>query len=52
MPNDPAELTSVWFDAWRTKDATAVERVIAADDVYVAPNGAVSPSRGAATTEQ
>jgi uncharacterized protein (TIGR02246 family) len=41
MPNDPAELTSVWFDAWHTKDAAAVERMIAADYVYVAPNGAV-----------
>lgn len=26
--NDPAELTSVWFDAWHTKDATAVERMM------------------------
>jgi ketosteroid isomerase-like protein len=41
MPDDPAELTSAWFDAWRTKDAGAIERMIAADYVYVAPNGAV-----------
>ena len=41
MPNDPAELTTAWFDAWRIKDADAIERMIAADYVYVAPNGAV-----------
>jgi ketosteroid isomerase-like protein len=41
MPNDPAELTAAWFDAWRTKDAGAIERMTAADYVYVAPNGAV-----------
>ena len=41
MPDDPAELTSAWFDAWRRKDAGAVERMMAADYVYVAPNGAV-----------
>ena len=41
MPNDPTELTAAWFDAWRTKDASAVERMMAADYVYVAPNGAV-----------
>ena len=41
MQNEPAELTAVWFDAWRTKDAGAVGRMIAADYVYVAPNGAV-----------
>ena len=39
--NDPAELTAAWFDAWRTKNAAAIERMIAADYVYVAPNGAV-----------
>jgi len=41
MPHDPAALTATWFDAWRTKDASAVERMMAADYVYVAPNGAV-----------
>jgi uncharacterized protein (TIGR02246 family) len=41
MPTDPAELTAAWFDAWRTKNAAAVESMIAADYVYVAPNGAV-----------
>ena len=41
MPNGPAELTAAWFDAWRRKDAGAVERMMAADYVYVAPNGAV-----------
>jgi ketosteroid isomerase-like protein len=41
MPRDAAELTSTWFDAWRTKDADAIERMIAPDYVYVAPNGAV-----------
>jgi hypothetical protein len=41
MPNDPALLTAAWFDAWRTKDAGAIERMMAAEYVYVAPNGAV-----------
>lgn len=41
MANDPATLTSAWFDAWRTKDASAIEGMIAPDYVYVAPNGAV-----------
>ena len=41
MSNDPATLTRVWFDAWRSKDAGAIERMIAADYVYVAPNGAL-----------
>ena len=39
--DDPADLTAAWFDAWRTKEAVAVERMMAADYVYVAPNGAV-----------
>ena len=41
MPDGPAQLTSAWFDAWRTKDAGAIERMIAPEYVYVAPNGAV-----------
>ena len=41
MPDDPALLTAAWFDAWRTKDAGAIERMMAAEYVYVAPNGAV-----------
>ena len=41
MPDDPETLTPAWFDAWRTKNAAAVERMIADDYVYVAPNGAV-----------
>jgi uncharacterized protein (TIGR02246 family) len=41
MPNDFADLTSSWFDAWRTKDAAAVQRMTADDYVYVAPNGKV-----------
>ena len=41
MRDNPAELTAAWFEAWRTKDAGAIERMIAADYVYVAPNGAV-----------
>ena len=41
MPDDPALLTAAWFDAWRTKDAGAIERMMAAAYVYVAPNGAV-----------
>jgi uncharacterized protein (TIGR02246 family) len=41
MPNDPAQLTSAWFDGWRTKDAASIERMMALDYVYVAPNGAV-----------
>jgi ketosteroid isomerase-like protein len=41
MSRDPEGLTSAWFDAWRTKDADAIERMIAAEYVYVAPNGTV-----------
>jgi hypothetical protein len=41
MANDPATLTPMWFDAWRTKDSAAIERMVAADYTYVAPNGAV-----------
>jgi alpha-acetolactate decarboxylase len=33
MPTDPAELTTAWCDARRTKDATAIERMIAASPV-------------------
>jgi ketosteroid isomerase-like protein len=39
--DDPARLTAAWFDAWRVKDAAAIERMIAVEYVYVAPNGAV-----------
>ena len=52
MPDDPAELTAAWFDAWRTKDARAIERMIAADYVYVAPNGAVMEGRRRVHYEQ
>ena len=41
MPHDPALLTGAWFDAWRTKDADAIARMMDAAYVYVAPNGAV-----------
>jgi ketosteroid isomerase-like protein len=41
MSSNPATLTLAWFEAWRTKDAGAIERMIAADYVYVAPNGVV-----------
>ena len=41
MSNDPTALTAAWFEAWRTKDARTIDRLIAADYVYVAPNGAV-----------
>ena len=41
MSDDPATLAAEWFDAWRRKDAGFVERTIADDYVYVAPNGAV-----------
>jgi ketosteroid isomerase-like protein len=41
MAIDPEELTTAWLDAWRTKDADAIERMIAAEYVYVAPNGAL-----------
>jgi ketosteroid isomerase-like protein len=41
MPKDPAELATDWFEAWRTKAAGAIERMIATEYVYVAPNGAV-----------
>jgi ketosteroid isomerase-like protein len=39
MSNDPATLSLAWFEAWRTKDPAAIERMIAEDYVYVAPNG-------------
>jgi len=41
MPNDPAQLTSAWFEGWKVKDAAAIERMMGAEYVYVAPNGAV-----------
>ena len=41
MPEDPAALTTTWFDAWRTKDASAIARMMAPDYVYVAPNGSL-----------
>lgn len=41
MTEDPAQLADAWFEAWRRKDATFVERRMAAGYVYVAPNGAV-----------
>jgi ketosteroid isomerase-like protein len=41
MPKDPAELAADWFEAWRTKAAGAIERMIATEYVYVGPNGAV-----------
>ena len=39
--NDLLKLTSAWFEGWKAKDASAIERMMAADYVYVAPNGAV-----------
>ena len=41
MEHEVAGLARSWFDAWRTKDAGAIERMMAAEYVYVAPNGAV-----------
>ena len=41
MSSDPEGLTFAWFDAWRMKDAGAIERMIADEYVYVAPNGTV-----------
>ena len=38
---DLARLTSAWFDGWKSKDAGAIERMMGAAYVYVAPNGAV-----------
>jgi ketosteroid isomerase-like protein len=40
-PEGPASLTAAWFEAWRDKDANFVARRMAANYVYVAPNGMV-----------
>jgi len=29
MPSDPAQLTAAWFDGWKTKDADAIDRMMA-----------------------
>lgn len=41
MADDPTKLAYAWFDAWRVKDAAAVEGMMAAEYTYVAPNGTV-----------
>ena len=41
MRDELSTLTHAWFDAWRTKDSSFLERTMAADYVYVAPNGVV-----------
>jgi uncharacterized protein (TIGR02246 family) len=41
MSKEPAQLTAAWFEAWRAKDASAIARMMAADYIYVAPNGAM-----------
>jgi ketosteroid isomerase-like protein len=41
MKRDPAQMAANWFAGWKAKDAAAIERMMHADYVYVAPNGAV-----------
>jgi ketosteroid isomerase-like protein len=40
-PTNPEQLASAWFDGWKVKNAAAIERMMGAEYVYVAPNGAV-----------
>jgi uncharacterized protein (TIGR02246 family) len=41
MLTDVNALNERWFQAWREKDATTVERLMAGDYVYIAPSGVV-----------
>jgi len=41
MRAEPETLIAAWHDAWFTKDAPAIARMMAEDYVYVAPNGGV-----------
>jgi uncharacterized protein (TIGR02246 family) len=39
--SDVQDLSERWYKAWLEKDAATVERLMADDYVYVAPNGSV-----------
>jgi hypothetical protein len=39
MVSEVHRLSERWFQAWLEKDAATVERLAAADYIYVAPNG-------------
>ena len=41
MPSELHGLSQRWFQAWLEKDAATVERLMADDYIYVAPNGAI-----------
>lgn len=41
MSRDPLQLTAAWFEGWRTRNAAAIEAMMAAEYAYVAPNGAL-----------
>src|SRR5262245_24406791 len=41
MPSELHDLSQRWFQAWLDKDAGPVERLMAEDYIYVAPNGAI-----------
>jgi hypothetical protein len=41
MPSELHDLGQRWFQAWLDKDDAIVERPMAEDYIYVAPNGAV-----------
>jgi hypothetical protein len=40
MPSELQAVSERWFQAWLDKDATVVERLAAADYIYIAPSGA------------
>ena len=41
MPSELHGLSQRWFQAWLDKDAANVERLMADDYIYVAPNGVI-----------
>ena len=41
MSSELCDLSERWFQAWLAKDDATVERLMAADYLYVAPNGLV-----------
>jgi uncharacterized protein (TIGR02246 family) len=41
MPAEPRDLSARWFQAWLDKDPETIERLAAADYVYVSPTGSI-----------
>jgi len=41
MRDELESLIAAWQNAWFTKDASAIEQMMAEDYVYIAPNGAI-----------